>query len=209
MTHRKHKYFILYLWRHDINITGVDYPHKVPIIRSFVLLSGTSSWTKTWVVSDMSETLCCPCDVTVRLCPLIIITTISGVELNCMILNLEGGELNKYTNDLDNADQIDARSFSVPNTASVNTVTFCQQRIGGYWCAILIAHQLLWQNMEAPVSIFQEVLARDCFTSTASTVTSSAQNSVARHVTVTYKRLQPLTTTLYNSLVLSFSLLKI
>ena len=25
-----------------------------------------------------------------------------------------------------------------------------------HWCAILIAHQLLWQNMEAPVSIFQE-----------------------------------------------------
>ena len=25
-----------------------------------------------------------------------------------------------------------------------------------YWCAILIAHQLLWQNMEGPVSIFQE-----------------------------------------------------
>ena len=25
-----------------------------------------------------------------------------------------------------------------------------------FWCAILIAHQLLWQNMEAPVSIFQE-----------------------------------------------------
>ena len=24
------------------------------------------------------------------------------------------------------------------------------------WCAILIAHQLLWQNMEVPVSIFQE-----------------------------------------------------
>ena len=24
------------------------------------------------------------------------------------------------------------------------------------WCAILSAHQLLWQNMEAPVSIFQE-----------------------------------------------------
>ena len=24
------------------------------------------------------------------------------------------------------------------------------------WCAILIAHQLLWQNMEAPVSVFQE-----------------------------------------------------
>ena len=27
---------------------------------------------------------------------------------------------------------------------------------GHVWCAILIAHQLLWQNMEAPVSIFQE-----------------------------------------------------
>ena len=25
-----------------------------------------------------------------------------------------------------------------------------------FWCAILIAHQLLWQNMEAPVSIYQE-----------------------------------------------------
>ena len=24
------------------------------------------------------------------------------------------------------------------------------------WCAILIAHQLLWQNMETPVSILQE-----------------------------------------------------
>ena len=24
------------------------------------------------------------------------------------------------------------------------------------WCAIFIAHQLLWQNMDAPVSIFQE-----------------------------------------------------
>ena len=54
-----------------------------------------------------------------------------------------------------------------------------------YWCAILIAHQLLWQNMEAPVSIFQESplrenLARDCFTSTASTVTNSVQNIFTR-----------------------------
>ena len=24
------------------------------------------------------------------------------------------------------------------------------------WCVILISQQLLWQNMEAPVSIFQE-----------------------------------------------------
>ena len=28
--------------------------------------------------------------------------------------------------------------------------------ICSFWCAILIANQLLWQNMEAPVSIFQE-----------------------------------------------------
>ena len=53
------------------------------------------------------------------------------------------------------------------------------------WCAILIAHQLLWQNMEAPVSISQEPplageLARDCFTSTASTITNSVQNIFTR-----------------------------
>ena len=53
------------------------------------------------------------------------------------------------------------------------------------WCAILIAHQLSWQNMEAPVSILrnlrlQENLARDCFTSTAPTVTNSVQNSFTR-----------------------------
>ena len=28
--------------------------------------------------------------------------------------------------------------------------------LNSYWCAILIAHQLLWQNMGAPVSIFLE-----------------------------------------------------
>ena len=31
-----------------------------------------------------------------------------------------------------------------------------ERLLGSCWCAILIAHQLLWQNMEAPVSIFQE-----------------------------------------------------
>ena len=30
------------------------------------------------------------------------------------------------------------------------------QRSNTDWCTILIAHQLLWQNMGAPVSIFQE-----------------------------------------------------
>ena len=57
-----------------------------------------------------------------------------------------------------------------------------------FWCAILIAHQLLWQNIEAPVSIFLGIhlrenlgyLARDCFTSTASTVTNSVQNIFTR-----------------------------
>ena len=48
------------------------------------------------------------------------------------------------------------------------------------WCAILIAQQLLWQNMESPMSIFRNLhlrvnLARDCFTSTAPTVTNSVQ----------------------------------
>ena len=31
-----------------------------------------------------------------------------------------------------------------------------RKELTGHWCAILIAHQLLWQNMEAHVSIFQE-----------------------------------------------------
>ena len=33
---------------------------------------------------------------------------------------------------------------------------FFSQAISLYWCAILIAHQLLWQNMEVPVSNFQQ-----------------------------------------------------
>ena len=60
--------------------------------------------------------------------------------------------------------------------------TYILVKIGvHYWCAILIAHQFLWQNMEAPVSIFRnlhlrENLAKDCFLSTASTVTNSVQH---------------------------------
>ena len=56
----------------------------------------------------------------------------------------------------------------------------------------------------------RENLARDCFTSTVSTVTNSVQN-IFTHLSsiVTNKLLQPLTTTWYDSLVLSFSLLKI
>ena len=56
----------------------------------------------------------------------------------------------------------------------------------------------------------RENLARDCFTSTASTVTNSAQYiSLPVYVIVTNTRLQPLTTTFYNSMLVSFSLLKI
>ena len=56
----------------------------------------------------------------------------------------------------------------------------------------------------------RENLARDCFTSTASTVTNSVQNiSLPIYVIVTNTRLQPLTTTFYNSMLVSFSLLKI
>ena len=56
----------------------------------------------------------------------------------------------------------------------------------------------------------RENLARDCFTSTSSTVTNSVQNiSLPVYVIVTNTRLQPLTTTFYNSMLVSFSLLKI
>ena len=37
-----------------------------------------------------------------------------------------------------------------------NTLPFELEGQDIYWCAILIAHQLFWQNMEAPVSIYQE-----------------------------------------------------
>ena len=55
----------------------------------------------------------------------------------------------------------------------------------------------------------RENLAGDCFTSTVSTVTNSVQMSLPIYVILTNKLLQPLTTTWYDSLVLSFSLLKI
>ena len=45
------------------------------------------------------------------------------------------------------------------NTVFFPSLTRCfysTQCQGSCWCAILIAHQLLWKNMEAPVSIFQE-----------------------------------------------------
>ena len=55
----------------------------------------------------------------------------------------------------------------------------------------------------------RENLARDCCTSTASTVTTLYKTSLPVYIIVTNRRLQPLTTAQYNSLVLSYSLLKI
>ena len=69
--------------------------------------------------------------------------------------------------------------------------------------------------MEAPCPFFRnlhlrENLARDCFTSIASTVLPTVcKISLSVYVIVTNGRLQPLTATWYNSLVLSFSLLTI
>ena len=83
---------------------------------------------------------------------------------------------------------------------------------GVHWCAILIA---LWQNMEVPVSIFSGIST--CGRTLQETVShpqcpplpNSEQISIPIYVIVTNKLLQPLTTTWYDSLVLSFSLLKI
>ena len=55
----------------------------------------------------------------------------------------------------------------------------------------------------------RENLATDCFTSTVSTVINSVQIFLPVYAIVTNKRLQPLTNTWYNSLVLYFPLLNI
>ena len=83
------------------------------------------------------------------------------------------------------------------------------------WCAILIAHQIVMAKHGGSCVHFSGIstcgnLARDCFTSTASTVTNSVQNiSLPVYVFVTNTRLQPLTRTFYNSMLASVSLLKI
>ena len=84
-----------------------------------------------------------------------------------------------------------------------------------YWCAILIAHQMLWQYMEAPVSIFQESpLAGEPRERLFHIHSTHRYQLCAKYFLLVYfivanERLQPLTTTWYNSLVLSFSSLKI
>ena len=66
------------------------------------------------------------------------------------------------------------------------------------WCAILIAHQILWQNMEAPVSIFSGIST--CGRTSRESVSHPQRPplptlykiSLSAYVIVTNKRLQPL-----------------
>ena len=81
------------------------------------------------------------------------------------------------------------------------------------WCAILIAHQIVMAKHGGSCVHFSGIST--CGRTSRETVLHSQRQPLPTphkialpvYVTVTNKRLQPLTTTLYNSLVLSFSLL--
>ena len=82
-----------------------------------------------------------------------------------------------------------------------------------YWCAILIAHQIVMAKHGGSCVHFSGIST--CGRTSRETVSHSQRQPLPTlhkialpvYVTVTNKRLQPLTTTLYNSLVLYFSLL--
>ena len=82
-----------------------------------------------------------------------------------------------------------------------------------HWCAILIAHQIVMAKHGGSCVHFSGIST--CGRTSRETVSHSQRQPLPNphkialpvYVTVTNKRLQPLTTTLYNSLVLSFSLL--
>ena len=82
-----------------------------------------------------------------------------------------------------------------------------------HWCAILIAHQIVMANHGGSCVHFSGIST--CGRTSRETVSHSQRQpfptphkiALPVYVTVTNKRLQPLTTTLCNSLVLSFSLL--
>ena len=80
-----------------------------------------------------------------------------------------------------------------------------------YWCAILIAHQLFWQNVEPPVSIFRTLQFAGEPSDRLFHIHSahSYQLCLYKMYLTVYvnKRLQPLTKTRYNLMVPS-SLLK-
>ena len=82
-----------------------------------------------------------------------------------------------------------------------------------YWCAILIAHQIVMAKHGGSCVHFSGIST--CGRTSRETVSHSQRQPLPTphkialpvYVTVTNKRLQPLTTTLYNSLVPYFSLL--
>ena len=82
-----------------------------------------------------------------------------------------------------------------------------------HWCAILIAHQIVMAKHGGSCVHFSRLST--CGRTSRETVSHSQRQPLPTphkkalpvYVTVTNKRLQPLTTTLYNSLVLPFSLL--
>ena len=81
-----------------------------------------------------------------------------------------------------------------------------------YWCAILIAHQIVMAKHGGSCVHFSGIST--CGRTSRETVSHSQRQPLPTphkialpvYVTVTNKRMQPLTTTLYNSLVLYFSL---
>ena len=85
--------------------------------------------------------------------------------------------------------------------------------ISHFWCAILIAHQIVMAKHGGSCVHFSGIST--CGRTSRETVSHSQRQPLPTphkialpvYVTVTNKRLQPLTTTLYNSLVLYFSLL--
>ena len=94
--------------------------------------------------------------------------------------------------------------------------TDCQYHIkcSYHWCAIVIAPQLLWQNVGAPVFVLQESPLVGEPRKTVShpqrpPLRTLYKISLPVYVIVTNKQLQPSTTTWYNSLVLYYSFLKI
>ena len=89
----------------------------------------------------------------------------------------------------------------------------CAVSVMIHWCAILIAHQIVMAKHGGSCVHFSGIST--CGRTSRETVSHSQRQpfptphkiALPVYVTVTNKRLQPLTTTLCNSLVLSFSLL--
>ena len=105
-----------------------------------------------------------------------------------------------------------------PRSIYGTTWSYCEtvilwNSLGDDWCAILIAHQIVMAKHGGSCVHFSGIST--CGRTSRETVSHSQRQPLPNphkialpvYVTVTNKQLQPLTTTLYNSLVLSFSLL--